>query len=65
MPPLLATLSAADDEDGELLVVGDACDRHLVEWELRLPPFVEVRGRLPFVAGDELAAELQRRFPER
>lgn len=53
----------ADDEDGELLVVGDERDRVLVERELSLEPFVEMRGRLRFVTGDELAAELQRRFP--
>ncbi len=53
----------ADDEDGELLVVGDERDRHLVERELRLEPFVEMRGRVRFVTGEELAAEPQRRFP--
>jgi hypothetical protein len=53
----------ADDEDGELLVVGDERDRVLVERELSLEPFIEMRGRVRFVTGDELAAELQRRFP--
>jgi hypothetical protein len=54
---------AADDEDGELLVVGDERDRSVVERELLQEPFTELRGRLRFVTGDELAAELQRRFP--
>jgi hypothetical protein len=54
----------ADDEDGELLVVGDERDRHLVERELRLEPFIEMRGRVRFVTGEELAAEFQRRFPK-
>lgn len=53
----------ADDDDGELLVVGDERDRVLVERELSLEPFIEMRGRVRFVTGDELAAELQRRFP--
>ncbi len=53
----------ADDEEGELLVVGDEGDRHLVERELGMEPFIEMRGRVRFVTGEELAAELQRRFP--
>jgi hypothetical protein len=53
----------ADDEDGELLVVGDERDRLVVERELRQEPFVEMRDRVRFVTGSELAAELQRRFP--
>ena len=54
---------AADDEDGELMVVGDERDRMAVERELTQEPFTELRGRLRFVTSDELAAELQRRFP--
>lgn len=53
----------ADDEDGEMLVVGDERDRVLVERELSLEPFIEMRGRIRFVTGQELATELQRRFP--
>jgi hypothetical protein len=53
----------ADDEDGEMVVVGDERDRVLVERELSHEPFIEMRGRVRFVTSEELAAELQRRFP--
>jgi hypothetical protein len=53
----------ADDDDGELMVIGDERDRDLVERELKMEPFNEIRDRVRFVTGEELAAELQRRFP--
>jgi hypothetical protein len=53
----------ADDDDGEMMVIGDERDRELVERELTLEPFVDIRDRVRFVTGDELAAELQRRLP--
>lgn len=53
----------ADDDDGELMVIGDERDRELFERELTLDPFFEIRDRVRFVTGEELAAELHRRFP--
>jgi hypothetical protein len=55
----------ADDQDGELLIVGDERDRGAVENELRQPPFSDIRHSVRFVTGAELASEIARRFSAR
>jgi hypothetical protein len=43
---------------------GTSSYANLFERELSLEPFIDMRGRVRFVTGDELAPELQRRLPE-
>jgi hypothetical protein len=53
------------DDHGELFVVGDERHRAEVEHELSEEPFSAMRGRLRFVTGEQLAAEVSHRFAAR
>jgi hypothetical protein len=69
MADFLATLSVAAGNRAickrhGLWGAGTSSHADFVERELSLEPFIDMRGRVRLATGDELAAELQRRFPE-